>query len=172
MKVEFSPERRARFDALVAKYERKQSALLPTLYLAQEQWGYLTPEAMDYVGELLEIPPAHVYDAASFYLLFRKKDMGQWFLQVCNNVTCTMLGSEALLAVIQEELGIGNDGSLSADGKFSCIAVQCLGSCDTAPVVQVNEEYVEKLTPDRLRALVRRLREGGTLDAFSREADL
>lgn len=157
--VAFTPERLSKFKALVAKYERKQSALLPTLYLAQDQFGWLSRPVMDYVASLIEVPPRHVYEVAMFYTMFRKKDMGQWCLQVCNNITCTMMGSEDLLKVIHEELGIRPD-EVTPDRQFSCMVVQCLGSCDTAPVCQVNEEYVEKLDPDKFRTLIRKLREG------------
>ena len=105
--LKFTPDRMDRFQKVVAQYETRRSALLPVLYLAQEQFGFLSPEAMDYVAELLQIPPAHVYEAVSFYVLFKKKDMGKFCLQVCNNVTCHMRGAEKLLEVVKQDLGIG-----------------------------------------------------------------
>ena len=157
--VVFTPDRLERFETTLRKYETKASALLPTLYLAQEQFGYLTNPVMDYVASLLEMAPVQVYEAASFYLLFKKKEMGRFCLQVCNNITCTMMGSEELLKIIQEELGIG-PSEVTDDKMFSLLPVQCLGSCDTAPVVQVNEDYVEKLNPEKFREFLRKLKRG------------
>jgi NADH-quinone oxidoreductase subunit E len=154
--VEFSPERMKAFRECVAKYEQPASALLPTLYLAQEQFGFLKPEVLEYVASLLKIPPTQAFEAASFYLMFKQKDMGQWCLQICNNVTCTMMGSEDLIAVAKEELGIGFH-EVTSDRKFSVVPVQCLGSCGTAPVVQVNEDYHENLSPVKFRELLKQL---------------
>jgi len=158
----FTPERMEKFRQTVAKYEEPACALLPTMYLAQEQWGFLSPQVLIYVAKLLDMPPVKVFEAATFYILFKKKDMGRYCLQVCNNITCTMMGSEALMKVIKEEIGIG-PMEVSADGNFSLMPVQCLGSCDTAPVVQVNEEYVENLDPEKFRELIRKLRQDGKL---------
>ncbi len=155
--VEFTPENKSRFEKTVAKYEQAQSALMPTLYIAQEQFGFLSPPVLDYVAKLLNIPVAHAYEVVSFYGMYKKKDMGRYCLQVCNNVTCTMRGSEDLLAVVKEELGL-SPNEMTADKKFSLINVQCLGSCDTAPVVQVNEDYVEKLNPQKFREYLRKLK--------------
>lgn len=160
--IQFSPENMERFKATVAKYEMPASALLPTLYLAQEQFGFLSPEVMIYVASLLGMPPVKVFEAASFYVMFKKKDMGRWCLQVCNNITCTMMGAEKLVKVIQDELGIGPN-EVTKDGLFSYVPVQCLGSCDTAPVCQVNEEYVENLDPEKFRKLIRALSQGESL---------
>lgn len=155
--LEFSSDMKARFKETVAKYEIPASALLPVLYLAQEQFGFLSPDVLEYVAKLLDLPASHAFEAASFYTMFKKKDMGRWCLQVCNNVTCSMMGSEALIQTVKEELGIALNEK-TADNLFSLIPVQCLGSCDTAPVVQVNDDYVENLNADRLRQLIRKLK--------------
>src|SRR5437899_95465 len=105
--ISYSHENESRFQNLVLKYETKRSALLPALHLAQEQWGYITPEIMLYIAGKLDIPPAHVHEVVAFYTMFRKKDMGKYFLQVCNNITCTMMGSEKIIQAVKEELGIG-----------------------------------------------------------------
>jgi len=159
--IRFTPERLSSFHATVEKYEMRNSALLPTLYLAQEQWGYLSAPVMDYVAKLLDIPPRDVYEAVSFYILFRRKDMGKWCLQVCNNITCNMMGSEKLIGIVREELGIG-PVEVTENKIFSLMLVQCLGSCGTAPVVEVNDTYVENLTPESFRELIRGLRSGNT----------
>jgi NADH-quinone oxidoreductase E subunit len=129
------------------------------LWLAQEQFGFLSNEVMDYVAGLLGMPPAHVYEAVTFYVMFKRKDMGKYCLQICNNITCSMMGSEKLIQVAKEELHI-NFNEVTEDKMFSLVPVQCLGSCDTAPVVQVNEEYCENLTPEKFKELLERLRSG------------
>jgi len=155
--VEFTPENKKRFDVVVAKYERPASALLPTLWIAQEQFGFLTKPIIEYCADLLKLPRAQAFEVTSFYFMFRRKDMGTWCLQVCNNVTCSMMGSGELIDVAHEELGI-KLGEVSADKKFSLVPVQCLGSCDTAPVVQVNDDYVENLDKEKFRELIRKLK--------------
>lgn len=157
--VAFTPERLERFKKTVAKYEQPASAVLPTLWLAQEQWGFITPEAIRYVAELLGMTERQVTEVTSFYFMFRKKDMGKYCLQVCNNITCTMMGSEKVMAVIKEELGIGIN-EVTPDGQFSCQSVQCLGSCDTAPVVQVNDAYFENQDAETFRKTLREWKAG------------
>ncbi|MBM4303038.1 MAG: NAD(P)H-dependent oxidoreductase subunit E [Deltaproteobacteria bacterium] len=161
MSVSFTSENQARFEKIVAKYETKASALLPTLWLAQEQFEYLSNEVMDYVASLLGMPPSHVYEAVTFYVMFKRKDMGKFCLQICNNITCSMMGSEKLIQVARDELHI-EFHEVTEDKMFSLVPVQCLGSCDTAPVVQVNEEYCENLTPEKFKELIHRLKTGKT----------
>lgn len=158
--IQFSPEKLERVQNLVSHYEIKASALLPVLRMAQEEWGYLTPEAMDYVAGLLDLCPRHVREVASFYVLLKKQDLGEYCLQVCGNLTCCMMGSDELMKVIEEELGLKKPMELSSDKRFSLMPVQCLGSCDTAPVIQINEDYFEKLSPEILRGLIRKLKSG------------
>jgi len=114
---------------------------------------------MDYVAGLLDMAPAHVYEAVTFYVMFKRKDMGKYCLQICNNITCSMMGSEKLIQVAKDELHI-NFNEVTEDKMFSLVPVQCLGSCDTAPVVQVNEEYCENLNPEKFKELIQRLRAG------------
>lgn len=158
-KVAFTPENLARFEKCVAQYEVRRSALLPTLWLAQEQFGYLSTDVMDYVATLLDLPPLHVYEAVTFYVMFRKKDLGKYCLQVCVNITCGMMGSDGLIKVIQDELGLAPNG-VTEDKMFSLVPVQCLGSCDTAPVLQVNDDYFEKMTPELLKGVLQKLKTG------------
>lgn len=155
----FTPENLKRFEAIVAKYEVRRSALLPTLWLAQEQFGYLSNEVMDYVATLLDMPPVQVYEAVTFYVMFRKKDLGKYCLQVCVNITCGMMGSDELLKVIKSETGLSPNG-VTEDKMFSLVPVQCLGSCDTAPVVQVNDDFFEKMNPELLKNVIQKLRSG------------
>lgn len=157
--IAFTPENETKFQNLLTKYETKRSVLLPALHLAQEQWGFISPQVMVYLAGKLDIPPAHVYEVVAFYTMFRKKDMGKYFLQVCNNISCTIMGSEKIIAAVKEELGIGLN-EMTPDQMFSLVPVQCLGSCDTAPVLQVNEDYFENLSPDTVKELIRKLKRG------------
>lgn len=156
---QFTPENEKRSEALMAKYEVKRSALLPLLWLVQEQNGFVTQEASKVVADKLGISTREVWEAVTFYVMFRRKDMGKYCLQVCTNITCTMMGAEKLLEVIQSDLGL-KAGEVSKDGQFSLVPVQCLGSCDTAPVVQVNLDYFEKMEPEILRGLIQKLKAG------------
>jgi len=158
--IKFTPERQKNLESLLSRYEIKASALLPVLRMAQEQWGFLKPEVMDYVASLLDLCPRHVREVASFYVLLKKQDMGDFCLQVCGNLTCCMMGSDSLLKVIEEELGIKKPMELNSDKRFSLMPVQCLGSCDTAPVVQINDDYFEKLTPESFRKIIRKIKNG------------
>ena len=104
MSVSFTLENEKRFKNIVSKYEARASALLPTLWLAQEQFGYLSDETLNYVAGLLDMPSVHVFEAVSFYVLYKRKDMGKYCLQICNNISCQMMGSEKLIGVVKEEL--------------------------------------------------------------------
>jgi NADH-quinone oxidoreductase E subunit len=159
MSVAFTPERLEKFKQTVALYEQPASALLPTLWLAQEQFGWISPDVIRYVAGLLGMTERQVTEVTSFYFMFKKKDMGKVCLQVCNNITCTMMGSEKVMEVIKDELGIGPN-QVTADGQFSCLSVQCLGSCDTAPVVQVNDDYFENQEAEKFRALLKKWKAG------------
>lgn len=165
--IQFSTEREKEFGRLVLKYEVKRSALLPTLYLAQDEWGVLTDEVLSYVAGRLEMTPREVIEAASFYTLFRRKDRGRFCVQVCNNITCTLMGSESLLKEL-DGLGVPHD-RVTDDGLLSLVHVQCLGSCNTAPVVQINDDYFENMTTSKLRSVVGGIRSGRNLASLQEE---
>ncbi len=165
--LQFTPDRETRFTGYVAKYEQTRSALLPALYLAQDQWGVLTDEVLIYVAGRLDMHPREVIEAASFYTLFRRKDRGRYCFQVCNNITCSMMGSETLLKELGA-LGVKHD-EVAPDGMMSLVHVQCLGSCDTAPVVQINDDYFENMTPQKARRAVEALRSGVVLEELQKE---
>ncbi|MCB0416249.1 MAG: NAD(P)H-dependent oxidoreductase subunit E [Bdellovibrionales bacterium] len=159
--VHFNEQARETVDRLIAKYEKPECALLPVLHLAQDQFGYLSPPVINYVAGLLKMPPGKVFDAVSFYTMFRTRDMGKWCLQICHNVTCTMMGAHQLIEAASETLGVGVNG-VTEDKEFSLVTVECLGSCDKAPVMQVNNEFVERaLDPQKVKSIVQELREKG-----------
>jgi NADH-quinone oxidoreductase subunit F len=140
--MEFTPERRKVFDSIVSRYPVKRSALLPALHLVQEQAGWISRDAIEYVARLLDLSPAQVHDAASFYTMFRLKPEGKTLIEVCTTLSCALGGGEALLHSTCRKLGI-EPGGTSADGKFTVKAVECLAACGGAPAVQVNGEWLE-----------------------------
>ena len=132
------------------EYPDPQSALLSALYLAQQDYGGWLPEgAFDEVATVMEHPATLVASAASFYTMLNRKPVGHHLVQVCTNISCSLLGGGHLLDHISRKLGI-SPGATTEDGKFTLLAVECLGSCGTAPMMQVDEEYYENLTGEKV----------------------
>jgi NADH-quinone oxidoreductase E subunit len=137
----------------------KRSRLLTALYIAQEQEGYLTPEALKRVAERLDVPEAEVYSTASFYTLFRTEPVGQYVIQVCTGLSCYLVGgAERLVDYLEQKLGI-RAGETTPDGMFTLETVQCLASCGTAPAMRVNDELYENLTAEKVDMLIDQLKE-------------
>ena len=153
---------RARFDEIVTRYppERRRSAVLPALYLAQDQQGYITANAIRHVAELLGITSADVEDVVSFYTMFYTRPVGTFVLQVCRTLSCALNGAERVTGALQAKLGI-RPGQTDATGTFTLIEVECLGACDRAPVVMVNDAWHECLKPEDASKLVDDLRTRG-----------
>lgn len=147
-------------QSILAKYppERKRSAVLPLLYIAQDEYGYLPEEAINEVAEILELPPTDVFEVAGFYSLLYEQPVGKWVLQVCDDVPCCFCGAEELVADLEQRLGI-KAGETTPDGSFTLQRVKCLAACDQAPLLQANLEYHYKVTPDKVEALLQELRD-------------
>src|SRR5712671_5040750 len=159
---EFTPENLDRAQAHIAKYPpgRQASAVLPLLDLAQRQMGGWVPRAaMDYVGGLLGMAPIRVYEVATFYTMFNLKPVGKYLLQVCRTTPCWLRGSDKLTETCQRKLGIGLKET-TADGKFTLVEVECLGTCVNAPVIQINDDFYEDLDPLKLERLLDSLTRG------------
>lgn len=156
MPVQFSPDTYRRFEEVLTRYPTKRAATLPTLWLAQGEFGYLSSEAVEYVAGLLDLSPATVQGVVTFYTMFATQPMGRFHVQVCTNLSCTLVGARTLVGRLEDRLGVAV-GQTTEDGAFSLSEVECLGSCGTAPVVQVNEEYHERQTPDGVVHLIDRL---------------
>ena len=132
------------------EYPDPQSALLPALYLAQQDCGgWLPAQAFDEIAEVMGLPATKVAAVATFYTMFNKKQVGQHLIQVCTNISCSLMGAEHLLSYISRKLGI-DVGETTADGKFTLLEVECLGSCGTAPMMQVDDAYYENLTEEKV----------------------
>ena len=146
-------ETERRIEAALAEYPRPQSALLAVLHLLQAERGYIADEDIEYAAKRVDVPVAHVAGVVSFYTMFRRRPPGRHHLQVCRTLSCQLRGCREILVHLRKRLGIG-EGEVTSDGRFSLVAVECLGSCDTAPMMQVNDDYHEGLTIERLDALL------------------
>lgn len=154
----YTPEQQQQFATAVAKYPHKQASLLTCLWIAQEIDGWVSLEAMEYIAQLLEIPVTHVYSVIGFYSMYQTKPIGTYHFQVCHTLSCELMGSEEMVQHLEKRLGI-KPGETSADGLFTLSRVECLGSCGTAPMCQVNRAYHENLTPEKIDQLIDHLRQ-------------
>lgn len=151
--TEFSPQAKQEFDQIVSLYPEKRAALLPVLHLAQREFEWLSVEAIEYVASIMGLSPAQVASVISFYSIFNTKPVGKYHVQICRNITCTMMGSEDLVDCVRARCNI-DVGETTPDGKFTLTTVECLGSCDTSPVMQVNDRYYENLTIEKVQQLL------------------
>lgn len=160
IKKQFSPERITEIQELMKRYpaEKSKSALIPLLHMAQADFdGWLSPESMDYVAEILQIEPIEVYEVASFYSMFNLKPMGKFVLEVCHTGPCMVVGVEKIISYLESSLQI-KKGQTTADGLFSIKTVECLGSCGTAPMMQCGAKYYENLTEEKIDLLLESFR--------------
>lgn len=159
--VVFSTETLSKIRQLISRYPdgQSKSALLPVLHIAQEELGgHLTVDVMDYVATLLGIKPIEVYEVATFYSMFYLDKVGKYVLEVCRTGPCAITGGEKIIDHLRGILQI-SPGETTPDGLFTLREVECLGSCGTAPVMQVNTEFYENLTPSRIDRILETLRE-------------
>jgi NADH-quinone oxidoreductase E subunit len=153
MALEFSPETLKKFHETVARYPKKEAAMLPVLYLAQREFGHLGPEAIEYVARLMDQAPARVLGVVSFYTLYNMKPVGRHHIQVCRTLPCALRGAENVTGWLKKKLGI-ETGQTTPDGRFTLSEVECLASCGTAPMMQVNDDYYENLTEEKIGAIL------------------
>jgi len=153
----FSEETRAAFERMLARYPNREAAILPTLYLAQREFGYLSEEAIEYIASLLGFTPARIEGVATFYTMYNRKPMGKYHLQICRNLSCSLMGAEHLIERVSKKIGV-KPGQTTSDGRFTLSTVECLGSCGTAPVMQVNDDYYENLSEESIDAILDGLR--------------
>lgn len=159
----FTPERRAALDEILTKYppDRKRSAVLAALYLAQEQDGYLTASAMRHVAGILEMTAADVEDVATYYVMFFREPVGKYVLQVCRTLSCALAGAERVTEALSEKLGL-KVGETDPSGMFTLLEFECLGACDRAPIVMVNNKHWhERVRPEDAGRLVDDIRANG-----------
>jgi NADH-quinone oxidoreductase E subunit len=158
----FNAENQATFDEIVTRYpaDQRKSAILYALYLAQRQQGYITGEAMRHVAEQIRCTPAEVEDVVSYYTMFYTRPVGKYIINVCRTLSCALLGAERVTEELSAKLGI-SPGQTTADGMFTLIEVECLGACDRAPVVMVNDDWHERLAPEQAAQFVEDIRSRG-----------
>lgn len=158
---EFTPENMERAKAHIAKYPegKQQSAIMPLLWLAQFQHGWLPTAAIAYCAKLLGMPEIKAFEVASFYTMYHRRPVGKHHIQVCTTTPCMLRGSDELLSACKKHLHVEQD-EVTADGEFSVTEVECLGACVNAPMVQINLDTFEDLTPDSLIALLEKLKKG------------
>lgn len=152
----FTDAARAEIEQHVSKYPDRGAALLPTLYIAQEQFGHISAEVMSLVAQTLGLPETRVREVATWYTMFHKKPVGRYLIQVCTNISCHLVGADQVVDAIKQHLGI-KGGETTPDGKFTLIEVECLASCGSAPCMQVNMEHHEHLTVDKALAILQEL---------------
>ena len=156
----FSKETEDKFKHLASIYPRKRSALIPMLLLAQKEDGYIKAETVEYVGKYLDLDPSEVDSILSFYTLLRRRPVGKYHIMICTNLACLLQGSDAIEACITRKLGVGL-GEVTPDGLFSAIEFECLGSCTTAPAMQINGEFYENLDVKKTEDIIDELRKQG-----------
>jgi NADH dehydrogenase (ubiquinone) flavoprotein 2 len=161
MAFSFNDDSRRQFDWLLKRYPTRQAALLPAFRLVEEQQGCIDTAAMDYLAQQLDLPPALVYGVFTFYSHYRRPGDGKYVVMVCATLPCALRGAQMVADAFREELGIGV-GETTKNGLFTLKKVECLGSCTTAPVCQINDDYFEHLTPQKIKAIVAALRKGET----------
>ena len=157
--VTFTEEKLAKAQEIIARYPegRQKSAVMPLLHLAQEQWGWLSTEAMDYVAGLLQLEPIEVYEVATFYTMYHLKPVGKYVFEVCQTGPCMLRGSDDIIAYIKNKLNI-NVGETTADGLFTLKTAECLGACGYAPMMQLGKHYREHLTPEKVDQIIEECR--------------
>jgi NADH-quinone oxidoreductase E subunit len=145
-------------EAILAKYPDKRSAVLPLMYLAQQEYGYMSQAAMAEVAAMLDLDPTHVLSLAGFYTLFYEAPVGRYVLEICNDLPCALRGADQFVEMVCRKLNVPLEGTTD-DNLFTVKAVMCLAACDKAPMLQCNLKYEEDLDEEKFDALIARLRE-------------
>lgn len=152
---------KSEIESILSRYPVKRSALIPLLYLAQRDQGYVTEPAMKEIARLLDLTPPQVYETVTFYTMLNLKKVGTFHIQVCKSLMCALVGSDTVIEWLKRKLGI-SPGESTTDGLFTLSAVECLAACGTAPMMQINEDYYERLTEEKVDKILADLRSTGT----------
>lgn len=149
-----------RFDEVIARYPLKRSAIVPLLLFAQDEIGYISDEAIEEIARRAEVLPIEVVEDIGYYSMLHRHPIGKYNLQVCTNISCLLRGGEEVLEHCSRRLGIGHKQT-TPDGRFSLEEVECLGACCGAPAMQVNYDFYENLTQEKVDALIQKLKTNG-----------
>jgi len=152
---------KAEIEDILSRYPVKRSALLPLLYLAQREQGYVTESSMQEIAGILNLTSPQVYETVTFYTMLNLKPVGKFHIQVCKSLMCALVGSDTLIGWISAKLGI-KPGETTPDNLFTLSAVECLAACGTAPMMQINDDYYERLTEEKLDRILADLRQTGS----------
>lgn len=159
----FTPANEAIIVEILKRYppQYKKAAVMPILDLGQRQHGFTSISVMNEVARLLDMPPMRVYEVASFYTMYNRTPVGKFHVQVCTTTPCQLggCGSDVIVKAVKEQLGVHHGGETTADGLFTFLEVECLGACVNAPMVQINDDYYEDLTPESIKSLLVALKE-------------
>lgn len=161
-----SEESIKKLQALKDKFPDRRTAILPTLHVVYDQFGYIGNEQLQEAAEVIELPYLELAENASFYTMFPRERVGKYFIQVCTNLSCALLGADSLADYLLEKLDV-KLGETTPDGLFTVVTVECLGSCGTAPMMQVNDQYCENLTRGKVDELLEQFRRNGAKDEGS-----
>ena len=149
----YGPEFQQKVDAIVQRYPQPKAALLPVLWEVQERDSWVSSDAEAWVAERLGVSPAHVHGCVTFYTMYKQRPWGKYHIQVCTTLSCMLRGCDELFEHLVRKLGI-EEGEVTPDGKFSLVRVECLGSCGTAPMFQLNDDFHENLTLESVDKLL------------------
>ena len=144
----------------VGLYPRNKSAILPALTVAYHQVGHLNDDVYKEISKIIKVPQVEVAEAATFYTMFPKGPVGKYLIQVCHNISCALLGADSLVGYLEEKLEI-KKGETTKDNLFTIVTVECLGSCATAPMMQINQDYYENLTREKVDKILEELKAKG-----------
>ena len=153
MSPEFSEQTKKKIKEIISLYPQKQASLLPVLHLTQQEFGYIPVEAEKSVAKMLGIKPIRVREAVTFYSMLHLKKIGKYHIQVCSNLSCSLLGAEKLIDYLRDKLKI-EPGQTSPDGKFTLSTVECLGACEEAPCMQINFDYFGNLDKKKIESIL------------------
>jgi len=148
-----------RFRRLLERYPTRESALMPALWLVQDQEGHIPPAAVDWLVEQLGVSHARVWELISFYTMFRSEPQAEYVLQVCHNISCHILGAPSIIEHLEKRLGI-RKGQTTPDGKFALEGAECLAGCGMGPMMQLGKHFYENLTPEKVDRILDSLRQG------------
>lgn len=152
----FTGARRAELDASLKRYPTKMAALLPALWMVQEERGWISENAMAEVAEVLELTPAYVKGVVTFYYMYHQHPVGKYFIQVCTTSPCGICGADDVVRALLRETRCGELGETSPDGKYTVIEVECLGACGFATPIMVNDDFVESVSAENVPQLLER----------------
>ncbi len=156
MSPELTDRTKKKIEEIASRYASKEAALLPVLHLVQREAGFISQQEEKLVAELLDIQPIKVKEVVTFYTMFNQKQVGKYHVQVCSNLSCTLLGGESLIDHLKEKLGIAV-GETTADQKFTLTTVECLGACEQAPCMMINFDYYGNLDKDKIDDILGKL---------------